>query len=211
MTNRGLAEIVAAIATAILHAIVVGIFELRGLFIAVALVAWSTYIASRVRSDPRVLVAWGLSSQGLRPTIRVGALVATLALAAMALHAVLLENLRLHWHMLPLLLLYPVWGLVQQLLVQGMFVSNVLPVSSRPLARAGAIVVAGLLFGCVHLPDLVSVSSTALMGTVFAGIFVRHRNVWPLGVLHGVLGVPFFFWVLERDPLLELLQSLGLS
>jgi hypothetical protein len=36
-------------------------------------------------------------------------------------------------------------------------------------------------------------------------IFLRWRNVWPLGICHGWLGVLFYFWVLGRDPWLEIL------
>ena len=39
----------------------------------------------------------------------------------------------------------------------------------------------------------------------FTVVFLRHRNVWPLGICHGLLGVVFYSWVLGRDPWWEML------
>jgi hypothetical protein len=211
MSTRARAEVAAAIATGILHFLAVGLLGLRGAFIAVALLAWSTYVVVRIRGDGSVVRVWGLSSQGLLPTWRAAGALALAALLGMAFVAAQRRSLRLDPHMVPLLVAYPAWGVFQQLLVQGMFVSNVVSVSSRRLPVPAAIGAAGLLFGCVHLPDPISTTATALMGGAFAAIFVRHRNIWPLGLLHGLLGVPFFFWILQRDPWLELLESIGLS
>jgi len=63
---------------------------------------------------------------------------------------------------------------------------------------------AGILFGLVHLPHVQLAVATAALGAVFTLIFVRWRNVWPLGVCHGWLGVFFYYWVLGRDPWLEI-------
>src|SRR5262249_14697470 len=105
--------------------------------------------------------------------------------------------------MLILALLYPLWGLVQQLLVQAMVVRNLVPVVSLPVVVTLAVV----LFGLVHLPHLALALATALLGGVFTLTFIRCRNVWALGVCHGLLGVFFYFWVLGRDPWLEILAG----
>jgi len=40
-----------------------------------------------------------------------------------------------------------------------------------------------------------------------AVMLVRWRSVWALGVCHGLLGVFFYYWVLGRDPWLEILGT----
>src|SRR5262249_19674259 len=110
-------------------------------------------------------------------------------------------SIRISSHMWILALLYPVWGLVQQLLVQAMVVRNLTPVLSLPLVVA----IAAVLFGLVHLPDMELALATALLGGIFTLIFTRWRNVWALGICHGLLGVFFYFWVLGRDPWLEIM------
>jgi membrane protease YdiL (CAAX protease family) len=102
--------------------------------------------------------------------------------------------------MLLLAVLYPAWGLVQQVLVQGMVVRNLEGALSPPAIA----VAAGLLFGAVHLPHVALAAATALLGAVFTLIFLRSRNVWPLGLCHGWLGVLFYAWVLARDPWREI-------
>ena len=49
------------------------------------------------------------------------------------------------------------------------------------------------------------VLATALLGLVFTPIYLRWRNLWPLGLYHGWLGALCYFWVIGRDPLLEIL------
>lgn len=210
LTKRAWGEVLAAVMTGVLHPLTAHVFEAKGVFILVAAVGWSFYIWLRVRGDKRAIRVWGLSADGLRPTARIAAVFAIAATAVMAVVAVSRGSLQFHADMIPLVLLYPVWGLIQQVLVQGMVVGNL--ISCYPyLSRSTSVVVAaGLLFGAVHLPDPVLTVASALVGGLFAAVFVRHRNVWPLGFAHGVLGVPFYFWVLERDPWPELLASVGL-
>jgi membrane protease YdiL (CAAX protease family) len=75
--------------------------------------------------------------------------------------------------MLPLLLLYPVWGLFQQLMVQGIVARplalGIRPVVSRPIA----VVLASLLFGAVHPPDITLLAATAIMGLAFTPLYLR--------------------------------------
>jgi uncharacterized protein len=186
------------------------LFPARGLFILAAVAGWSFYIALRIRRDKRALREWGLSGDGLKATARIAAVLSIGAVVAMAVIGHNRGSLRFHPDMIPLILLYPLWGLTQQVLVQGMFVGNL--VSSYPHQSRSASVVlgAGVLFGAVHLPDPELTAAATLMGVVFATVFVRHRNVWPLGLVHGALGVLFYFWVLQRDPWPELLASVGL-
>ena len=82
------------------------------------------------------------------------------------------------------------------------------------LERFGArrwllVCVAGIGFGAVHAPDWTLCGATLLLGVVCCVLFLRHRNLWPLGVLHGWLGVCFYRWVLARDPWSEILSLFG--
>ncbi len=71
----------------------------------------------------------------------------------------------------------------------------------------GALELASVLFGAVHLPELRLVAATSLLGLVFTLIYLRWHNLWPLGVYHGWLGVFFCYWVLVRDPWRETLGA----
>jgi hypothetical protein len=55
----------------------------------------------------------------------------------------------------------------------------------------------------VHLPDFRLATATFVLGLALTPIYLKWRNLWPLGIYHGLLGVLFYFWVLERDPWIE--------
>jgi membrane protease YdiL (CAAX protease family) len=66
--------------------------------------------------------------------------------------------------------------------------------------------VGALLFGLAHWPDGVLMATTFLLGVVFIPMYLRWRNLWPLGVYHGWLGALMYFWILQRDPVAEILH-----
>jgi CAAX prenyl protease-like protein len=203
---RTLLEISAVIATGILHLVFTEVFQAPAWFIGLAVASWAIYIVVRVRRDGSALSSWGFRSINLRKTV-----IATSVVAAVAIFAMIrISNgaLFVHWHMLPLLLLYPIWGVIQQFLVQAMVVDNLSLISRRTSFRWMVIILAATLFGLVHIPDVKLMAATFCLGMAFTPIYLRWRNLWPLGIYHGWLGVIFYFWVLHRDPWLEVLGSL---
>src|ERR1039458_5460111 len=63
-----------------------------------------------------------------------------------------------------------------------------------------ATALATLLFGAVHLPDMRLAAATCVLGGAFTLIYLRWRNLWPLGLYHGWLRVFFYYWVMGREP-----------
>lgn len=206
ITVRSVLEVSAVIGTGLLHLLFIEVFQLKAWFIALAVVSWAIYIAVRVRIDNSALRSWGFGSMNLRKASITSSIVAAIAVLAM----IPISNGRLffHWHILPLLFLYPIWGVIQQFLVQAMVVNNLAIISDRLSYRWMVTLVAAILFGFVHIPDLKLMMATFCIGLAFTPIYLRWRNLWPLGVYHGWLGVLYYFWVLERDPWLEVFGSL---
>jgi len=185
----------------------VGVLNAKAVFIAVALIGWSGYIAVRVRNDRRLLEVWGFRCDNIRSTFIISGLATTIGILAMALIVLSHGSLSFHWHMLPLLLLYPIWGVIQQFLVQALVAGN-LSRSSGLIGSAWFVTsVSAGLFALVHLPDLKLAIGTFCLGLAFTPIYLRWRNLWPLGIYHGWLGVFAYFWVLHRDPWLEVFGS----
>ena len=184
------------VATAGLSYLFYEVLHLRGLFIGATLAGWAAYVVASVRREPARLAAYGLSRAGLRETARAAAVVFAVGALACLATGLARGTAVFRANMLLVAILYPVWGLVQQVLVQGMVVRNL----KSPLPPPAIAVAAGVLFGVVHLPHLALAAATAVLGAVFSLIFLRHRNLWPLGLCHGWLGVLFYAWVLGRDP-----------
>ena len=72
----------------------------------------------------------------------------------------------------------------------------------EPSARVSRIHarICAVLFSLVHVPDPQLMVATFVLGLAFTPIYLRWRNLWPLGVLHGWLGAFCYVWVLDRNP-----------
>ena len=70
------------------------------------------------------------------------------------------------------------------------------------------IVVTAALFAAIHLPFPILSAGTFLLALFYTWAFLKWRNIWALGLYHGLMGACFFYWVLERDGIQEVLNSI---
>jgi uncharacterized protein len=91
---------------------------------------------------------------------------------------------------------------VQQFLVVGLFASSLRRWSGW--TDRWVLAATALVFAAVHLPQLPLVVATAVMAVVTASTYFRVRNLWTLGVFHGVLATLVYYLVLGKDAWLEL-------
>ena len=92
-------------------------------------------------------------------------------------------------------LLYCLWGLFQQYLLNAYFVnrfSDFLPGRARAVP-----LLAAALFSLAHLPNWFLMLVTAAGGYVCARIYLRYRNLYFLGTAHGVIG--FLLYLVVPD------------
>lgn len=172
-----------------------------GPYIPLVIAGWGGYVGYRATTEPGYLAGLGFTDENLGRAARDVGLLAAGAALGMGVYGAANGSLRLDASMLPLLVLYPAWGLTQQMLVQGFL--------TRPLAEAGLPTLAvapitGAAFGAVHVPNWALTAATTAMGGAFAPLYLRDGNLWPLGVAHGGLGALFYVWVLDLDPWAEL-------
>ena len=82
---------------------------------------------------------------------------------------------------------YALWSLVQQFLLQNFFLLRLrrLFPGKIMVAVAGA----ATLFATAHLPNPLLTLFTLVWGSVACLLFLRHRNLWALGLAHAVLGI----------------------
>jgi len=76
------------------------------------------------------------------------------------------------------------WAFLQQYLLQGFIhrrIAGLLPEWPR-----WRLIVVGLVFGALHLPNPVLVPVTCVAGCVFALLFSRRPNIWVLALCHAV-------------------------
>jgi len=185
--------------TGVLH-LVTSEIGARRAFIPAAALGWGGYVALRARAEPGFLGDLGLTRRNLGPAFRDATLAAVGSAAAMAAIGAAQGSLHLNAHAVPLAAMYPAWGLVQQTLVQGMVARNLSEAEGLLGSPYVVVPVTAALFGMVHLPNVRLAAGTTALGLVFTPLYLKHRNLWPLGLYHGVLGVLFYFWVLDKDP-----------
>jgi membrane protease YdiL (CAAX protease family) len=80
---------------------------------------------------------------------------------------------------------YALWCLFQQYMMQSYFHHRLEGLVSNPHRRS---LLLALMFGAAHIPNPILMIATTLGGFIFAEVFARHRNIWPLALAQAVGG-----------------------
>jgi hypothetical protein len=81
---------------------------------------------------------------------------------------------------------YLIWAVMQQFLLQIYFLlrlQRMLPGKVAPVVAAAG------LFSLAHLPNPVLTPVTLVWGIAACVLFLRYRNIYALGIAHGILGL----------------------
>lgn len=192
-------EIAAVALTAVLKFVMVDGLNLRPVFIPLACGGWLIYLIFRVKKEKEILRYWGFTKENLRPSFAFTLLMGIVGMLGMASYAYLHDQFMVSWTLLLSLILYPLWGLIQHLLTMGLVAGNL---NDMPNAWPQSVIVlfTATVFALVHLPNLYLTGATFLLALCYAIIYLKWRNLWPLGLFHGWLGAFFYYWVLNQDP-----------
>ena len=200
-------EITAVLATAIGKFIFMDTLEWRFLIIITVMISWSSYIFIRSRRRG-VLAVWGFRMDNFGKAVRVLLPFAITAIVVFFLIGFLQDTLNLTWHIFPILILYPLWGTIQQFLVISLVAGNLRDMDRYRLSTVWIILLTAVLFGAVHYPYYWLMGGTFVLALFYAWIFLKVRNVFALGLFHGWLGGLFFYTVVDRDPFVEVFGKL---
>jgi hypothetical protein len=192
---RAWLELTAVLAAMVLHFVLTRVVGIRGLDIVPISVCVAVYAVVRGRSR-EVRAEWGTRRAGFGACLRGTVPLLLLGTAVCLLIGLYRGFVAVDLHLLVTVLLYPLWGVAQQFLVLSLFARNL---DALGVPRAAVLAVAALGFACVHAPNWPQVAATLVLGAWCAHLFFAHRNLWPLGLAHGVLGALFYRWVLGTD------------
>jgi len=84
------------------------------------------------------------------------------------------------------LLGYGMWCAFQQYLAQSYFHNRLMEAVRSPHLSSALV---GIIFGSAHIPNPILMVATTVAGFIFAEIFARHRNIWPLALAQAVGGL----------------------
>ena len=80
---------------------------------------------------------------------------------------------------------YAIWAIVQQFILQTFFYLRLESI----LGSRWAVWVAAVLFASAHIPNPVLTVATLLGALFFCEMFRRYRSIYPLGIVHAMLGL----------------------
>ncbi len=89
------------------------------------------------------------------------------------------------WPSLHLAWQYVVWALIQEFILQSFFFTR----CEELFGSSAAVWVAATLFAGAHLPSPILTTFTLAGGLFFCEMFRRYRSIYPIGIVHGVLGL----------------------
>ncbi|MFT6145529.1 MAG: membrane protease YdiL (CAAX protease family) [Myxococcota bacterium] len=197
-------EFAAVLTTAAGHLTTVAWPVVHGIFIAVAILGWLVWIVRTLRVDPERVRLWGFTTHNLGASVARTAAFMAVAALGLAVIGWWRGALTWEWHFLFAMLLYPLWGLIQQLLVNGVLARSL----RQRLGPVVTTLIAAALFGLIHVPFPALMGATFVLGLVLTPLYLIYGNLWPLAFAHGWLGTLVYPWVLGRDPWLEIVGGL---
>ena len=198
--RRRVAEIIAVALTGLGKFIVMDHLELKFEYVTVTVLGWAAYIIHRHRTVPGILRHWGFRTDNFREVAKVVLPFAGTSIALFFLVGVLQGTINATWHILPLFITYPIWGTIQQFLIIGLVAGNLNAMDRRGSNKVLILVATALLFAGVHYPDRWLILGTFILALFYGWIYLRMRNVYVMGIMHGWLGALFYYTVVDRDP-----------
>jgi membrane protease YdiL (CAAX protease family) len=172
----------------------------RLLYILGACLAWLAYVWYRSRQQARILSYWGFNMKEFGRTF---GLLLPFALVLVILFVILgnhWQTNQLNWGIVPIMLLYPLWGIIQQFLIVALVGKNLRDMKRRTWPLVLVILFTAIVFAIVHFPYLLLVVGTFALAIVYTTLYLRGFNLLVLGIYHGWLGGFFFYTLLARDP-----------
>lgn len=199
-------EIAGAIITGMLKFLMVDVLSLKFVYVVGACLFWIGYVIYRLRLDADVFRKWGFSKEGMSDSFKTTGIFSLVVFWGMMVFAICTDNLVWTVHMIPILILYPIWGIIQQFLMMSLIGGN-LHAANKPDWMV--VLVTASMFAIVHYPSFILIGGTFFLALFYTRIFMKQPNLWALGIFHGWLGCFFFYWILNRDPWMEFVAMLN--
>ena len=207
MSTR-IVEILAVVLTAAGKFIFMDFLNWRFPYVAIAVVSWTIYILYRKRKTPGILKHWGFRTDNFKKALYNVLPFGIFSVIVFIMIGIWQGSLNITWHILPILVTYPLWGVIQQFLLIALVTGNLRDGKFAMLQNWQIILGAATLFSLVHYPSLWLMLGTFLLALFYGFIYLKERNVYVLGLFHGWLGAIFYYTVVGTDPFEDAFISL---
>lgn len=192
-------EIAAVFTTGLLKYVFMDWLNFRAFYIAAACIFWSVYIYKRYRGNKQILQQWGFRKNYFKQTFLFLLPFALVMVAAIVWYGISYNAIFLNWHVIPVFVFYPAWGIIQQFLMVALVAGNLEAIKRVKLRKSQIFLLTSMVFAWVHYPSLPLMVFTFFMELVFLIAYFKWRNLWALGLYHGWVASLLLFFVLGRD------------
>ncbi len=201
-------EILAVLATALGKFLFMDYLNWRFPFVIAAIVLWSTYIIYQYRKQRDVLSHWGFTRNNFGKVVRMLLPFGLVAVVSFVFIGIYQGTINITWHVIPILLTYPIWGTIQQFLLIALVGGNLQDLEKNRMNLHLIVISAAVIFALVHYPYYWLMGGTFLLAILYGYIYMRARNLYVLGLFHGILAALFYYTVLDQDPFLNTFGTL---
>ena len=192
-------EILAVVITGLLKYILVDWINLKLFYITGVCLFWIAFIIMKYRRNHDVLKDWGFQRAHFSRSFLFLLPFALVTSTIIILYGIKANLALINWHIIPILVFYPVWGLVQQFMMIGLISRNMKIIYSQRLDQVHIVLITSLFFALVHIPSYPLVAYAFFMELLFTYAYFKWKNLWSLGLVHGWISGLLYFFVLGRD------------
>lgn len=202
--KRRLFEIFAVVLTALGKFIFMDYLNWRLPYVTFAIISWLVYIIYSYKQDANILAYWGFRTDTFKPALKLMLSFGIVSIVVFMLVGYYQGTLNVTWHILPLLITYPIWGTIQQFLTIGLIAGNLNDLKRIRLNKNVIILLTAVLFSVVHYPSIWLMTGTFVLALFYGYIYLKVKNLYLMGLFHGWLGALFYYTVVNKDPFEEL-------
>jgi membrane protease YdiL (CAAX protease family) len=166
------------------------------------------YVIRKAKQDEGILSYWGFRRGNFWNVTKMVMPFGVFSIISFFAIGYFRDTINLSWHIVPILIAYPIWGVIQQFLVIALVAGNMQDLRTKKITKFTAIFTSAFLFGAVHYPFGWLMAGTFVLALFYGFIYLRARNLFVMGLFHGWLGGLFFYTVVERDPFHEVFGRL---
>ena len=192
-------EILAVVLTGILKFVFMDWLNFRAFYIVAVCAFWIIYIWQTHKKYPGVYKYLGFRKANFKKSFLILLVPALITIAGIYFYGVETEARFLNWRILPILVLYPLWGLLQQFMIAGLIAGNLQKLESIKLRDSLIIIITSMVFALIHAPSLPLMLYVLVMEIIFLLVYFKYHNLWTLGLFHGWVSGLFLYFVLGRD------------
>ncbi len=201
-------EILAVVFTAIGKFIFMDFLNWRLSYVVFAVISWAVYIIYKQKQSKGILKYWGFRIDNFIEALKLMLPFGLLSIVIFFIIGSCQDTVNVTWHIIPLLVTYPIWGSIQQFLTIGLIAGNLNELKNKRLSKLSVIFITALLFSVVHFPSIWLMVGTFLLALFYGYVYLKIKNIYAMGLFHGWLGALFYYTVVNRDPFQEVFLKL---